>query len=144
MKYTVTFRWRSSASCLWHHSSSSGHNGLIWHFSAETLSFCCQMAEFLTLSPSGWRHLGHSRSWVGGGVSLGVVLPFFLLPLRFSYLPGRPSWMCLFDVAHFEFLIEIFKNFCNVFCLTLQLELRGEVQALSKSGHVPQACKNES
>ena len=25
-----------------------------------------------------------------------------------------------------------------------QLELRGDVPALSKSGHVPQACKNES
>ena len=45
---------------------------------------------------------------------------FILLPLRFSYLPGRPSWMCLFDVAHFEFLIEIFKNFCNADCRTLQ------------------------
>ena len=37
--------------------------------------------------------------------------------------------MCLFDTAHFEFLIEIFKNVCNVPCLTLHcdekfLELR--------------------
>ena len=29
--------------------------------------------------------------------------------------------MCLFDVAHFEFLIEIFKNFCNADCRTLQI-----------------------
>ena len=56
------------------------------------------------------------------GLSLGLGLaPFclFLLPLRFSYLPGRPFWMCLFDAAHFEFLIEIFKNFSNVDCRTL-------------------------
>ena len=39
------------------------------------------------------------------------------------YLPGRPSWMCLFDTAHFGFLIEIFKNFCNVPCLTLHFEM---------------------
>ena len=55
--------------------------------------------------------------WVG---SFWACFAFFLLPLRFSYLPGRPSWMCLFDVAHFEFLIEIFKNFCNADCRTLQ------------------------
>ena len=36
--------------------------------------------------------------------------------------------MCLFDTAHFEFLIEIFKNFGNVPCLTLHrkiLQIRG-------------------
>ena len=55
--------------------------------------------------------------WVG---SFWACFAFFLLPLRFLYLPGRPSWMCLFDVAHFEFLIEIFKNFCNADCRTLQ------------------------
>ena len=54
-----------------------------------------------------------------GWVFWWCLLAFILLPLRFSYLPGRPSWMCLFDTAHFEFLIEIFKNFCNADCRTL-------------------------
>ena len=56
---------------------------------------------------------------LGSGWGLWCCLAFSLLPLLFSYLPGRPSWMCLFDTAHFEFLVEIFKNFWNVPCLTL-------------------------
>ena len=44
---------------------------------------------------------------------------FILLLLRLSYLPGRSTLMCLFDTAHFEFWIEIFKNFRNVPCLKL-------------------------
>ena len=52
------------------------------------------------------------------GLSLGLGLaPFclFSLSLRFLYLPGRPSWMCLFDATH----IELFKNFSNADCRTL-------------------------
>ena len=67
--------------------------------------------------------LASSRFFRGQrGLSLGLGLaPFclFSLPLRFLYLPGRPSWMCLFDAAHFEFLIESFKNFSNADCRTL-------------------------
>ena len=98
-----------------------------WHM--QTM----QTSEFLHL-------LGHSsvsaviwdvfRGWWHRYISMAgyslsgwawLCSAFILLPLRFSYLPGRPSWMCLFDTAHFEFLIESFKNFCKVFCLTLQL-----------------------
>ena len=35
------------------------------------------MAEFLILTPSGWWHLGHSRSWVVGWVFLGVFCLYF-------------------------------------------------------------------
>ena len=35
------------------------------------------MAQFLILSPSGWRHLGHSRSWVGGWVFFCTLLSSF-------------------------------------------------------------------
>ena len=35
------------------------------------------MAKFLILTPSGWWHLGHSRSWVVGWGLSGGVLPLF-------------------------------------------------------------------
>ena len=75
------------------------------------------MAQFLIVSP-----LGDEISDFhvpGSGWGLWCCFAFILLPLQFSYLPGRPSWMCLFDTAYFEFLIEIFKNFCNGLCSTL-------------------------
>ena len=62
------------------------------------------MAQFLILSPSGWRHLGHYRSWVGGGSFLHSFVLFF----NFQYLSGRPS-CAFFDIAHFDILNEIFK-----------------------------------
>ena len=62
------------------------------------------MAGFLILSPSGWWHLGHSCSWVGGGVSLHSFVLFF----NFQNLSGRPS-CAFFDIAHFDILNEIFK-----------------------------------
>ena len=70
--------------------------------------------------------------WSGWG--LWCCFAFALLPLRFSYLPGRPSWMCLFDTAHFEFLVKIFKNFCNVPRLTLHSVLNrwGVIRILDK------------
>ena len=52
---------------LWHHSSSSGHNGLIWHFSTETLSFGYQMAQLLILSPS-WVMTCRTLTFLGGVV----------------------------------------------------------------------------
>ena len=47
-----------------------------------------------------------------------MLLPLFcfLYGFRTCRSAGR---MCLFDTVHFEFSIEIFKNFCNVPCLTL-------------------------
>ena len=62
------------------------------------------MAELLILSPSGWWHLGHSRSWVEGGSFLQSFVLFF----NFQYLSGRPS-CAFFDIAHFDILNEIFK-----------------------------------
>ena len=66
-----------------------------------------------------WVMTSRTFSFLGGGWVFWSSFCLFLLPLRFPYLPGRPSWMCLFDTAHFEFLIEIFKNFCNADCWTL-------------------------
>ena len=76
-----------------------------------------QPVVLFSLASSGFlRVSGTTRSVSRAGS--GSVLSFSLL-LRFLYLPGRPSWMCLFDAAHFEFLIEIFKNFSNADCRTL-------------------------
>ena len=89
------------------------------------LALFCQNPVFLLSdgripdSHAFWVMTFRTFSFLGGGWGLLVVFCLFLLPLRFSYLPGRPSWMCLFDTAHFEFLIEIFKNFCNADCRTL-------------------------
>ena len=90
------------------------------------LALFCQNPVFLLSdgripdSHAFWVMTSRTFLFLGGGVaSSWACFAFFLLPLRFSYLPGRPSWMCLFDTAHFEFLIEIFKNFCNADCRTL-------------------------
>ena len=95
------------------------------------LALFCQNPVFLLSdgripdSHAFWVMTSRTFSFLGGGLGLFLgVFCLFLLPLRFSYLPGRPSWMCLFDVAHFEFLIEIFKNFCNADCRTLHQELQ--------------------
>ena len=76
-----------------------------------------QPVVLFSLASSGFlRVSGATRSVSRAGS--GSVLSFFA-SFRFLYLPGRPSWMCLFDAAHFEFLTEIFKNFSNTDCRTL-------------------------
>ena len=88
------------------------------------LALFCQNPVFLLSdgripdSHAFWVMTSRTFSFLGGG---GISLLSFVLFFNFQYLSGRPSLMCLFDTAHFEFLIEIFKNFCNADCRTLHI-----------------------
>ena len=76
-----------------------------------------QPVVLFSLASSGlFRVSGTARSVSRAGS--GSVLSFFASSSVFVPA-GSASWMCLFDAAHFEFLIEIFKNFSNADCRTL-------------------------
>ena len=85
--------------------------------SRTSLGGMTQPVVLFSLASCGFlRVSGTTRSVSRAGS--GSVLSFLLL-LLFSYLPGRANRMCLFDAAHFEFLIKIFENFSNADCRTL-------------------------
>ena len=91
------------------------------------LALFCQNPVFLLSdgripdSHAFWVMISRTFSFLGGGLGLsGRVLPLFCFLYGFrTCRVGHLECACLMSHAHFEFLIEIFKNFCNADCRTL-------------------------